>query len=353
MEPLLNFLALFTESAPWLLLGLFMAGAMKYLLPVGLLERHMAKDDLSSVTKAALIGAPLPLCSCGVIPAAIGLRRSGASPSATISFLVATPETGVDSISISYALLGPFMAIVRPISAIASAITAGVLVMLTHTDSKPEKPAVECEPNIKKPCCGSNKASNNQSTQRLSSKEIMVGVWSFSTGKLLHDISKWLLIGLVLAAAVKTWVPSEFLTQWGDGFIAMLAMALIGIPMYICASASTPIAAGFLAAGVSPGAVLVFMLAGPATNLATMGMIKQELGKSVMFTYVVTILVTSILFGYLTNWLVAEFDFTVYSVAAHEHEMSHSLLYLASAWLLAGLMIKNIISDLIKKKAAQ
>jgi len=351
MELLLNFLALFTESAPWLLLGLFMAGVMKYLLPVGLLERHMAKDDVSSVTKAALIGAPLPLCSCGVIPAAIGLRRAGASPSATVSFLVATPETGVDSISISYALLGPFMAIIRPISAIASAITAGILVMFAPKKTPTETPNPSCS-NAKKSCCGSESKKNSEkeaSSERLSATQIMTGVWAFSSGKLLQDITKWLLLGLVLAACVKTWVPNEFLTQWGDGFSAMLAMALIGIPMYICASASTPIAAGFLAAGVSPGAVLVFMLAGPATNLATMGMIKQELGKSVVLIYVTTILVTSILFGYLTNWLVAEFNFTVYNVAAHEHDMSHSLFYQASALLLAGLMVKNSLGPVRAK----
>ncbi len=350
MELLLNFLALFTESAPWLLMGLFLAGVMKYLLPVGLLERHMAKDDLRSVTKAALIGAPLPLCSCGVIPAAVGLRRAGASPSATVSFLIATPETGVDSIAISYALLGPFMAVIRPISAIASAITAGILVMFA-----PKKTAIEApkssSTHAKKSCCGSNKNSEKeQRNSPLSATQIMAGIWHFSTGKLLQDITKWLLIGLVLAAGVKTWVPTEFLTQWGDGFVAMLAMALIGIPMYICASASTPLAAGFLAAGVSPGAVLVFMLAGPATNLATMGMIKQELGKSVMLIYVATILVTSILFGYLTNGLVSEFNFTVHTVAASGHEMSHSWLYIAAAGLLTGLIVKNTLSDIIQRR---
>ena len=135
---LLNFVALFTESAPWLLLGLLIAGFMKWLVPMDLLKKHMGDNRFISIIKAALIGAPLPLCSCGVIPAAIGLRRSGASRSTTVSFLVATPETGVDSISVSYALLGPFFAIIRPFAAIFTAIYAGVMVKLfALTGDKP------------------------------------------------------------------------------------------------------------------------------------------------------------------------------------------------------------------------
>lgn len=347
-ELILNFIDLFTESAPWLLLGLLIAGVMKYLVPVTLLERHMAKQDIASVSKAAIIGAPLPLCSCGVIPAALGLRRAGASPAATVSFLVSTPETGVDSISISYALLGPFMAIIRPISAIISAITAGVMVILLGDKSQTEEASTtQCRTTPNSTCCASNK--NIAPPKKQSFGEKLSGIWYFATQTLLNDISKWLLIGLVLAACVKTWVPTEFLTQWGDSFSAMLVMALIGIPMYICASASTPIAAGFLAAGVSPGAVLVFMLAGPATNLATIGMIMQELGRKVLATYLVTIIVTSILMGYATNWLVTEFGFSIHTVAAQQHEMSHSLLYQLSAILLALLMIKNSLRVLLKR----
>ena len=338
-----NFIDLFTESAPWLLFGLFIAGVMKYLLPVGLLEKHMAGNNMKSVTKAAVIGAPLPLCSCGVIPAAIGLRRSGASKSATASFLVATPETGVDSISISYALLGPFMAIIRPISAIISAIVTGALIIFTDKENPKQVKANTCKSNAQSSCCAKQNDKQKPTSEKRSSKEITKGIWEFSTVKLLDDLTKWLLIGLVLAACVKTWVPSDFLTQWGDSFTAMLVMALVGIPMYICASASTPIAAGFLAAGVSPGAILVFMLAGPATNLATIGMIKQELGKSVAITYVSSIICMSILFGYLTNWLVSEFGFEVYQVAAQQHEMSHSLFFQVCAFLLAAMMLRNFI----------
>ena len=340
-----------------------MAGMMKWIVPIDLLQKHMGKADLLSVVKAAFIGAPLPLCSCGVIPAAIGLRRAGASKPATVSFLVATPETGVDSISVSYALLGPFIAIIRPIAAILSAIYIGLLTLFLENTTKDNavKPASNEEGSVSKTescCSGTVKpqvvqnscCEKTEISEQLPEKSVISGIYeklvnvvSFASGKLLTDITKWLLIGLLLAAAVKTWVPSDFLTQWGDGLPAMLVMALVGIPMYICATASTPIAAGFLAVGVSPGAVLVFMLAGPATNLSTMGMIRKEMGDSVLVAYLVGILSASIAFGYFTNWAVSVFSFEIYQVAAANHEMGASLLHLISAVFLSLLMLRNFI----------
>jgi len=369
IDYLQNFIALFTESAPWLLLGLLIAGFMKWVVPMEMLERHMGNNRFISIVKAALIGAPLPLCSCGVIPAAIGLRRSGASKSTTVSFLIATPETGVDSISVSYALLGPFFAIIRPISAIFTAIYAGVIVKYFALDEQKTLPSKEDLPtsccsskkqqsnsdcdnseqikevdNAEESCCASEKTDQNPDKLSLSSR--LASSIAFSSGKLLSDITKWLLIGLLLAAAIKTWVSTDFLLQWGDGFVAMLAMALIGIPMYICATASTPLAAGFLAAGLSPGAILVFMLAGPATNIATMGMIKQEMGSKVLTGYLFSLFTASIGIGYLANWLIASFGFEIPTVAAQEHVMDSSLFYIACSVLLAVLMVRNSILSL-------
>ncbi len=388
-EYLSNFISLFTESAPWLLLGLLIAGFMKWLVPMDILQKHMGDNRFISIVKAAFIGAPLPLCSCGVIPAAIGLRRSGASRSTTVSFLVATPETGVDSISVSYALLGPFFAIIRPFAAIFTAIYAGVMVKIfalkpikdnqpnaeqaatsccsenekkieidksccenPEKDSKIEQKTESCcstenqasqdsKQNKASACCSAEQANNVE--EKPSIKQLLINSLAFSSGKLLSDITKWLLIGLLLAAAIKTWVSTDFLLQWGDGFVAMLVMAVIGIPMYICATASTPLAAGFLAAGLSPGAILVFMLAGPATNIATMGMIRQEMGTPVLVAYLFSLFTASISIGYLANWLIDTFHFVIPTVAASEHVMDSSMIYTLSALLLAGLMIRNLI----------
>ena len=360
-----NFLALFMESAPWLLLGLLVAGVMHELVPVSFLEKHMGSASIGSISKAAIIGAPLPLCSCGVIPAALGLRRSGASKSSTISFLVSTPETGVDSVSVSYALLGPLYAIVRPVAAVVSAIYAGLMVRFfaeryefaeqnqsvskvapSSCCSTKSEPEIANKPEADTQCCGSE--SSHQHEHEHEHKASPSGsktakVLSYASGKLLEDIVVWLLIGLALAAAIKTWVPTDFLTQWGDGVVAMLVMALIGIPMYICATASTPLAVGFLAAGLSPGAVLVFLMAGPATNVSTMGMIKQEMGTRTLTLYLFSVISASIGFGYALNYLVSSFSLSSMiktSSHVHEHGAGVQIIYALCAILLAGLMLR-------------
>ncbi|NVK55422.1 MAG: SO_0444 family Cu/Zn efflux transporter [Alteromonadaceae bacterium] len=373
-----NFLLLFTESAPWLLLGLFVAGIMHEWVPIALLQKHMGSSDTSAIGKAALIGAPLPLCSCGVIPAAVGLRRSGASKPATVSFLVSTPETGVDSVSVSYALLGPLFAIVRPISAVISAIYAGL--MVKWFDSKElqsttcAEPVMNTTPAPTSSCCGSNQTTNvttaassgccdsespdkvkmadtccssgtkeKQPKPEASLAAKVIQVWQFATGKLLIDITVWLLIGLALAAAIQTWVPTDFLTRWGDGLPAMLVMAVIGIPMYICATASTPIAVGFLSVGLSPGAVLVFLLAGPATNISTMGMIAKEMGRRTLALYLCSVISASVLLGYCLNFLVRSLSLQSWIAlgqSGHEHH-DISATYALCAVILGALMINN------------
>ena len=360
-----NFLALFIESAPWLLLGLLVAGIMHELVPVSFLEKHMGSESFSSISKAAVIGAPLPLCSCGVIPAALGLRRSGASKPSTISFLVSTPETGVDSVSVSYALLGPLYAIVRPIAAIVSAIYAGVMVRLFDSEAirKGEDDRAQHGHENSDSCCASQATvaptsnahdgccSGDTSSDSAEHRESVLSkakrVVGFASGKLLEDIAMWLLIGLALAAAIKTFVPTDFLTQWGDGLMAMLIMAVIGIPMYICATAFTPIAVGFLAAGLSPGAVLVFLMAGPATNVSTMGMIRQEMGWRTLVLYLFSVLSASIGFGYALNYIVDTFSLASMikmQSHLHEHGASTQVLYTASAVILAVLMVRLAVN---------
>lgn len=382
-----NFAYLFIESAPWLMLGLLIAGIMHEWVPLDILQKHMGNNSISAIGKSAIIGAPLPLCSCGVIPAAVGLRRSGASKPATVSFLVSTPETGVDSVSVSYALLGPLFAIIRPISAVVSAFYAGLMVKwfdtpeqekCTHSGPTSESccdtaltqaQTASCSKAVTTPppsCCASQTKHDSQSTDcstaphakgthqnsnKVSISSKIIAVWQFASGKLLTDITLWLLIGLALAAAIKTWVPTDFLTQWGDGFMAMLVMAIIGIPMYICATASTPLAVGFLSAGLSPGAVLVFLLAGPATNISTMGMIAKEMGTRTLILYVSSVISASILLGYCLNALVSQFQLTSwvnFNQSVHSHH-DISAFYALSGVILFVLMLRNTSRSLRKR----
>lgn len=341
-----HFYGLFLDAAPWLLGGLMIAGLIHSFIGTKTLAKHLGRDSVSSTVKAALFGAPLPLCSCSVIPAAISLKRNGASKSATVSFLVSTPETGVDSIAVSYALLGPFMAIIRPVSAILSAVAAGVLTLgfvTNHSGSASPTLQVQKDNDCSHHagCCGSD---SSPTTPEAGAPEGDV-LSRFIEGQryafvdIFNDMAGWLLIGLVLAAATLTWVPEQFLTQWGGGFTAMLVMALVGIPMYICATASTPIAAGLLLSGISPGAVLVFMLAGPATNMATLGIIKRELGGKTLVAYLTGVLSVAFLSGFATNALISHFDINIQAqLAASEHLLPEELMQ-GSALILALLII--------------
>ncbi|MGD8235006.1 MAG: SO_0444 family Cu/Zn efflux transporter [Chromatiales bacterium] len=347
---LANLLELTLDAAPWLLLGLVIGGLIKRLMPARLLERHLKGEGFLPVVKAALIGAPLPLCSCGVIPAALGLRRAGASKSSTVSFLVSTPETGVDSISVTYAMLGPVMAIVRPVAAVISAITAGLLVgrnAAKASYTSPEKPA--SERSLKPACCASKPAteirtessccstspqetsccSTGTEATRRSDSDWLSGI-RYAFTDLLSGILFWLCIGLLFSAAVATWLPPDFLARWGSGLVAMLVMIAVSIPMYVCATASTPIAAGLLLAGISPGTVLVFLLAGPASNIGSMGIIRKELGKRALFAYLAGVAVTAIVSGLLLDWFLQVNDISIQSeLAASEHLVPHWLAWIS------------------------
>ena len=391
-----NFVALFLESAPWLLLGLFLAALLKVFVPMAWMNRQLGGHGFKTTIKAALLGAPLPLCSCGVIPAAIGLRRAGASKAATTSFLVSTPETGIDSVSVSYVLLGPFMACVRPISAIISAIIAGLLVgrdevdasaafhssntnqhpeqkgccMSTKKNTDPQNTRALLKPQEPtqaiKHCCSSgtnnqkithkedkkNISTSNDIASNLKEKSVLYRIgWGirYASTDLVKDTTLWLLIGLFFAALITTYVPGDFLAKWGDGIFAMLVMVIVSVPMYICATASTPIAAGLLLAGVSPGAVLVFMLAGPATNIATLGVVRKELGQRALWSYLGGVLGGAFLSGITVNYLVETFHFKVMPQIGPEHTLLPDWLVVTSGILLSALMLNALITNLAQK----
>lgn len=327
IELLNNFVLLFTESAPYLLLGLLLAGIIRMLVPDKWITKFLG--ERSSVITAAVIGTPLPLCSCSVIPTAIGIRRAGASKASTASFMVATPETGVDSIGVTLALMGPVMAIFRPISAIFSAIMAGTLVRLWDVESPPK----EAEPVHS--CCG-GKAKTLTLTEKLKAAII------YGYGKLISDFMGWLLIGIGFAALIQTYVPPSLLSEYGNGIFAMLLTVVISIPMYICATASTPVAAGLMLSGVSPGAALVFMLTGPATNIATLMVVKNELGARSLFAYLTGVISSALLMGMLLDWIVDYYQLTI-EVSHGEHGDMTSIVYSASAIILAGLIIWQYI----------
>ncbi len=331
-----NFWNLVIESAPWLLVGYLLAGIIKQVIPSSWVEKQLATPGFMSVVKGAFIGAPLPLCSCGVIPTALAIRKSGASKGATAAFLVATPETGVDSISYSYAILGPVFAIVRPVAALVSAIVAGVLVGVFDTDDN-----LIVEQESSGSCCSSRTSKPVEPLMR----EKLISAVSYGYGRMISDTAKWLAIGLVAATVITTYVPQSFFLQWGDGLLAMIIMVIVGLPMYICATASTPVAASLLFAGVSPGAALVFMLTGPATNIATMGVIREQMGNRSLVAYLIGVIFTAIICGLMLNQLFAVFGWSL-QLDLMAHGETWPLWRQLAAVLLTALVLRVFLQPL-------
>lgn len=332
------------EVAPWLVLGLVAAGLVRAFLPPAVIVRWLSGRGVGSAVRAALAGAPIPLCSCSVIPMAAQLRRQGASRGATASFLVSTPETGVDSIALSYALLGPFLAVARPVAAVITAITTGVLVELTPAPQKktsvPLAQASCCESKrdaMEEPapsCCVTEQ--RDEDPARGSFPQRLVGGVRYAFTTLYADIVGWLALGVLMAAVLRWLVDPQAFASWGGGVWSMLGLLAVSVPMYTCATASTPLAAAMLVAGFSPGAVLVFLLAGPATNIATIAVVRSELGTRAMWAYVGSIVVISLAFGLLTDLLVSRLGLAINPAEhAHAHRGPEWLAISALALLIA------------------
>jgi len=337
-----NLLELYLDTAFWLLAGLLLAGLIKGWIPQSLVRRWLDGRGPGTVVRASLIGAPLPLCSCGVLPTAIGLRRAGASKSSTVSFLIATPETGVDSVALSYALLGPVLAVVRPVAAILSAIFSGLLVLGfdDNRNAPPGEPMASTCGDKSHDGCGTDRPHDH-------AQEAPKETFIHSLTDLVDDIAAWLAFGLVLAALVSTLVEPSALLGIGDSVWTLLLMLLVGLPLYICATASTPLAAAMLAAGLSPGAVLVFMLAGPATNVASIGLLSRELGVRTVALYLTGICTSALLLGYLTNLLLDGHQ--LYLPLAAPAGATGNSFYSVLQWISATLLLLLAIRPLRRR----
>lgn len=336
-----NIWLVFLDTAFWLLIGLLAAGFIKSFISEDTMKRWVGGRGIGAILRAALFGAPLPLCSCGVLPVAIGLRRAGASKEATVSFLISTPESSIDSVAVTYALMGPVMAVFRPLAALFNAVSTGLLMTLLPDDDAQdhaETPAAKTETS----CCAASAAALTENPVEKSSFNKFWQILSYAGAELLDDISKWMAAGIVLAGIMLTFIPPDWLAQWGGGVSAMLVMLVVGIPMYICAVASTPVAAGLLLAGVSPGAVLVFLLVGPATNIASFALLKNELGLKVTAMYLAGLSIFSLLMGLSLEWLLQAQQWQVSARLGEAHTMLPELVSWLSAFVLIFLAIKPL-----------
>ena len=279
---LLSLLHVVCEMAPYLLLGLLIAGILHVFVPQGFYRKYLSKDNKWAVLWAALLGVPLPLCSCGVIPTAVGLRNEKASKGAVASFLIATPQTGIDSILATFSLMGLGFAIIRPAAALVTGVCGGLLVnRLVPEDDVAVSSGCSC---------------NVETGNRL------WRVLKYAYFKMIQDIGGRLVIGLLVAALIQVAIPDEFFLHFGkEPLLQMLVILIVAVPMYMCSTGSIPVAAALMMKGLSPGAALVMLMAGPAVNLASILVVRKALGRRFTWIYLLVIVGFSVLFGLLVN----------------------------------------------------
>lgn len=342
MEIFIEFLeALFDLSnamAPYILFGLLFAGVLHELVPDTIVKNHLGKNSLGSLIKATIFGIPLPVCSCGVIPLATSIKKSGASNGATLSFLISTPITGIDSILATYGMFGWVFTIYRVVTSMIISMIAGILSNLFPEQNNKATKEESCENG----CCCSNATCNDK--QKSFS---LIGALRYAFVTLLGDIASPLLLGLLIGALITVMIPqnlSEILIEYS--WISYIVVIAIAVPMYVCATASLPIAAGLMLAGVSPGAAFVFLSAGPATNTVTIGIVKKMLGSTTLYIYLGTIIVGSVIFGFGLDYIFTGVDV---KEIVHMNEDA-GIIAIASSIILWGFVLYYVLQPYFQKK---
>jgi len=315
----------------YMMIGLLLVGIMNIFLKKEFIANHLGKDNLWSIIKASLLGVPLPLCSCGVVPTGLYLKEKGASDSTAVSFLISTPQTGVDSIIATYGLMGATFAWYRPLAAFISGILGGVFVKIFGKKDHEETLIIENTQNTIEDHTETTTVENTEIAGTISNKvdedsddgvaeitltfkEKVRKSVAYAFGTFLSDISIHFIVGLLVAALISVLIPDTLLVELGinSGIWAMLVMIVIGLPMYICSTSSIPIALSLMAKGVSPGAAFVFLFMGPFTNVASLAIISRKLGKRTTVLYVVGAIITALAFGFLLDVLVPVLNFPAY-----------------------------------------
>ncbi len=325
-----DFVAILSEMSPYLLLGFFFAGLLYAFIPKQRIEKYFSGKPLKSTVLASIFGIPLPLCSCGVIPTGTAFYKNGASKGGTISFLISTPQTGVDSILATFSLMGLPFTIIRPLAALITGITGG---LITSSITKKET---------------DNRTFEQEDEEHKSFSQKITDVFRYGFVDFIQDISKWLVIGLVLAAIISTLIPDEFFELFNmPPIVQMLMTLVVSIPLYICATGSIPLAAVLILKGISPGAAFVLLMAGPATNAATITMIGKVLGKKSLFAYLGTITLGALSFGLLIDYVLPLEWFTQITNQhlGHNHGEHLNWWQISSGILLILLIINGYIQN--------
>lgn len=333
-------ISLFSASAPYLLFGFLLAGFIEILVPEELVGKHLGTNRFRSVGLAAFVGIPLPLCSCSVLPTAASFRRSGASKGATTAFLISTPETGLDSIGVTWALLDPVMTVLRPLGALLTALLTGTLVnRLVRAGWDKDGDSVD----VMEAGCGNHDHVHMPTAARGQVGATIRQGTAFAFGPLLDDLSTWLFIGFLMSGVLALAIPDGFFEQsFPTGWPAFLLMLVIGIPTYVCAAGATPLAAVLISKGLDPGAALVLLLAGPATNLTTLVVITRLLGKRIAAVYLLGVSVCALLIGAFASGLYINLHgIDLRKIAGEIMQTDISPVGVVSSLLLLALLIQS------------
>jgi uncharacterized protein len=331
------------HSSVYILFGILMAGLLRVFMRPEAVARHLGQGRVSSVFKAALLGIPIPLCSCGVLPAAASLKRQGANNGAVTAFLISTPESGVDSIALTYALMDPIMTVARPVSAFATAAAAGLAENLLRGGEEESKtsPDLSCPVDG---CCDGTDCLPEAHRRHHTLMEKMKAGLGYALRELWSDIATWYFAGVLIAGIITVALPSDLMAHYlGGGISSMLVMLVVAIPLYICASASTPIAAALILKGVSPGAALVFLLAGPATNVTSLTVLLKIMGKRGTAIYLLSIAVFTLLFGWLLDQVYRLSGLSAQAMIGHASEWIPAWVEIAGAVVLIALSVRPFL----------
>lgn len=325
MKYINELLTILNEMSPYLLLGFFISGLLHVYVPKTLYSKFLKKKGFGSVARSAMLGVPLPLCSCGVIPTAVSLKKEGASDGATVSFLVATPQTGIDSILATYSLLGLSFAIIRPVAAFIVAIFSGVVVdKFGRNTPKVDYTKLRFTPQQSSPAsCGCGCSHSHNHSHSTNSKNRFAAALRYGFVDMMQDFGKWLVVGLLVAAAITAFVPDTLFAMFQEYYLLnILLILLISTPMYICATGSIPIALSLILKGVSPGAAFVLLMAGPATNFASLIILNKEIGVRKTIIYLISIIVGAIACALIIDFVLPQEWFeglTQITHMGHEH----------------------------------
>ncbi|MBD5202844.1 MAG: heavy metal-associated domain-containing protein [Bacteroidales bacterium] len=327
-----SLLYMLNEMSPYILLGFLIAGVLHAFVSRETFARHLSGNNLPSVIKAALIGVPLPLCSCGVLPTAIAMRRNGASRAASSAFLISTPQTGVDSIAATWSLLGPAFAVLRPVTALVTAVAGGAAV---GTTERGESSAETC-----------SYAPDATDSRHSTFADKIIASLRYGFVDLVSSIGLWLTVGLIIAALITVYVPSDFFAILGNRpILSMILALLVAVPMYVCATGSIPIALSLMLKGLSPGTAFVLLMAGPAANFASFTLISREMGRRAATVYLGSIIAGAMAMGLAIDYFMPAHWFAIgQSEAMHgacHHEFNTFSTFCSA--ILASLLIYSLI----------